>query len=157
MDRSPGFRPRSLHICQGLRPRRTGHALALARIPVLPSAHDNGVGVPIDSFVAQWLAYRHPCRRFAPGLTADDARLGADGVRYSFIVVDWRHLLLADLPAHCHRNWENPSRLAAMRSFKSHKEAGYTSAVMTLGPEFAKPACNRARGPYTSGQGPAGG
>ena len=63
---------------------------------------DNGVGVPIDSFAAQWLAYTHPCRRFAPGLTADDAGLGADAVRYSFIVVDLHHLLLAGLPAHCH-------------------------------------------------------
>ena len=41
---------------------------------------------------------------FAPGLAADDARLGADVVRYSFIVVDLHHLLLAGLPAHCHRN-----------------------------------------------------
>ena len=40
---------------------------------------DNGVGVPIDSFAARWLAYTHPCRRFAPGLATDDARLGADG------------------------------------------------------------------------------
>ena len=61
---------------------------------------DNGVGVPIDSFAAQWLAYAHPCRRFAPGLAADDARLGADVVRYSFIAVDLHHLLLAGLPAH---------------------------------------------------------
>ena len=65
---------------------------------------DNGVGVPIDSFAAQWLAYTHPCRRFAPGLAVDDARLGADAVRYSFIAVDLHHLLLAGLPAHCHRN-----------------------------------------------------
>ena len=65
---------------------------------------DNGVGVPIDSFAAQWLAYAHPCRRFAPGLAADDARLGADAVRYSFIVVDLHHLLLAGLPAHRHHN-----------------------------------------------------
>ena len=65
---------------------------------------DNGVGVPIDFFAAQWLAYAHPCRRFAPGLAADDARLGADVVRYSFIAVDLHHLLLAGLPAHCHSN-----------------------------------------------------
>ena len=64
---------------------------------------DKSVGVPIDSSAAQWLAYRRPCRRFAPGLTAYDARLGADVVRYSFTAVDWRHLLLAGLPAHCHR------------------------------------------------------
>jgi hypothetical protein len=31
---------------------------------------------------------------------------------------------------------------------KQHKEAGYTSAVVTLGPEFAKPACNRAGSIY---------
>ncbi len=68
---------------------------------------DNGVGVPIDSFAAQWLAYTHPCRRFAPGLAADDARLGADAVRYAFIAVDWHHLLLAGLPAHCHWNFRN--------------------------------------------------
>src|SRR5208283_809353 len=65
---------------------------------------DNDVGVPIDSFAAQWLAYTHPCRRFALGLATDDARLGADAVRYSFIVVDLHHLLLAGLPAHGHRN-----------------------------------------------------
>jgi hypothetical protein len=65
---------------------------------------DNGVGVPIDFFAAQWLAYTFPCRRFASGLTADGARLGASAVRYAFTVVDWRHLLLAGLPAHCHRN-----------------------------------------------------
>jgi hypothetical protein len=39
-----------------------------------------------------------PYRRFALGLTADDARLGADAVCYSFITVDWRRLLLAVLP-----------------------------------------------------------
>jgi hypothetical protein len=65
---------------------------------------DKGVGVPIDSFAAQWLACMRPCRRFVPGLTADDARLGADVVRYSSIVVDLHHLLLAGLPAHCHLN-----------------------------------------------------
>src|SRR5258707_8249213 len=34
------------------------------------------------------------------------------------------------------------------RSLTPHKEAGYTSAVVTLGPEFAKPACNRAGSIY---------
>jgi hypothetical protein len=82
---------------------RQGRTCApLARTPVLPSAHDNGVGVPIDSFAAQWLAYMHPCRRFAPGLAADGARLGASAVRYAFTVVDLHHILLACLPAHCH-------------------------------------------------------
>src|SRR5208282_2279964 len=45
-----------------------------------------------------------PCRRFAPGLTADDAWLGADAVRYTFTAADFHRLLLAGLPAHCHRN-----------------------------------------------------
>ena len=41
-----------------------------------------------------------PCRRFADILTNAGARLGADVVRYSFIVVDLHHLLLAGLPTH---------------------------------------------------------
>jgi len=45
------------------------------------------------SFTARWLAYALPYRRFAIA----GARLGADVVRYSFIVVDSHHLLLADL------------------------------------------------------------
>ena len=51
-------------------------------------------------FVAQWLAYALPYRRFAAALTVDTARLGADVVRYSFIVMDFHHILLAGLPAH---------------------------------------------------------
>ena len=46
------------------------------------------------------LAYAIPYRRFIIGLTASDARLGADVVRYSFIVSDFHRLLLAGLPAH---------------------------------------------------------
>lgn len=61
---------------------------------------DEGVGTPKDIFAAQWLAYAFPCRRFALGVAANDARLGADAVRYSFIVVDFHHLLLTGLPAH---------------------------------------------------------
>jgi hypothetical protein len=52
------------------------------------------------TFAAQWLAYALPCRRFAPALADNDARLGADVVRYSFIVEDSHLLLLAGLPAH---------------------------------------------------------
>jgi hypothetical protein len=64
--------------------------------------HDrNGVGTRVDAdFAAQWLAYALPDRRFACTLTSADARLGADVDRYSFIVVDLHHLLLAGLPAH---------------------------------------------------------
>jgi hypothetical protein len=54
----------------------------------------------INSFVAQWLAYAFPYRRFADILADDCARLGANVVRYTFIAVDLHHLLLAGLPAH---------------------------------------------------------
>ena len=61
----------------------------------------DGVGARIyATFAAQWLAYALPYRRFADALADVCARLGADVVRYSFIVVDLHHLLLAGLPAH---------------------------------------------------------
>jgi hypothetical protein len=56
------------------------------------------------SIAAQWLACTFPCRRFADILADACARLGADAVRYSFIVVDLHHLLLAGLPAHLCEN-----------------------------------------------------
>ena len=60
-----------------------------------------GVGARNDvDFAAQWLAYAIPCRRFTDALADTCARLGADVVCYSFIVVDLHHLLLAGLPAH---------------------------------------------------------
>jgi hypothetical protein len=52
------------------------------------------------TIAAQWLACTFPYRRFADILADACARLGADVVRYSFIVVDLHHLLLAGLPAH---------------------------------------------------------
>ena len=51
-------------------------------------------------FAARWLACVNPCRRFATGLAASNARLGADVGRYSFIATDLHRLLLAGLPAH---------------------------------------------------------
>jgi len=60
---------------------------------------------------AQWLACTFPYRRFADILADACARLGADVVRYSFIVVDLHHLLLAGLPAHlCENSEVKPSR-----------------------------------------------
>jgi hypothetical protein len=68
---------------------------------VLPSAADNAsASQKYVVFEAQWLAYALPCRRFTAALADDSARLGADVVRYSFIVMDFHHLLLAGLPAH---------------------------------------------------------
>ena len=40
-----------------------------------------------------------PLPTLRPGLATENARLGAGVVRYSFTAVDWRHLLLAGLPA----------------------------------------------------------
>jgi hypothetical protein len=82
-------------------PDRPG--LAISRLSVLPSAMGNASAFrEYVVFEAQWLAYALPCRRFAITLAGNDARLGADVDRYSFIVVDLHHLLLAGLPAHTH-------------------------------------------------------
>jgi hypothetical protein len=60
----------------------------------------NSVSTQDEDFVAQWLAYAIPYRRFAGTLADTCARLGADVVCCTFIVVDLHHLLLAGLPAH---------------------------------------------------------
>src|SRR3954464_13443102 len=80
-------------------PDRPGaRAGALARVAF---RFGNSVGIRnYETFAAQWLACRVPCRRFAPGLAARHARLGADVDRYSFVVSDSHRLLLAGLPAH---------------------------------------------------------
>ncbi len=83
-------------------PTAPGRPGACNGAPVRIAFHQqNCVGTQIDvAFAAQWLAYAIPYRRFAHALTVADARLGADVVCYSFIVVDLHHLLLAGLPAH---------------------------------------------------------
>ena len=85
--------------------------------PRVAFRRDKSVGVPIDNFAAQWLAYAFPCRRFASGVAAENARLEASADRYSFTAVDWRHLLLAGLPAHCHRNCGGNNFLTDCRVF----------------------------------------
>ena len=55
-----------------------------------------------QSFAAPWLAYTFPCRRFADILAEACAWLGADVGCYSFIAVDFHHLLPTGLPAHPH-------------------------------------------------------
>jgi len=81
-----------------------GHPDARVCAPdVLPSTMDNASASQIYVvFEAQWLAYALPYRRFTAALAVDSARLGADVVRYSFIVMDFHHQLLAGLPAHTH-------------------------------------------------------
>ena len=80
-------------------PDRPGaRAGALARVAF---RFGNSVGIRnYETVAAQWLACTVPCRRFAPGLAARHARLGADVDRYSFVVSDSHRLLLAGLPAH---------------------------------------------------------
>ena len=80
--------------------------------PGRPGAHDDapvrvafrqekGVGTRnYANFVAQWLACAIPYRRFADILADACARLGANVDRYSFIAVDFHHILLASLLAH---------------------------------------------------------
>ena len=72
----------------------------VTRLVVLPSAFETASALGISDFEAQWLAYALPYRRFVGVLTNANARLGADVVRYSFIVSDFHRLLLAGLPAH---------------------------------------------------------
>jgi hypothetical protein len=67
----------------------------ITRPPMLPSAMTTasapGTSFP---FAARWLAYALPYRRFAAILADDDARLGADVDRYSFIATDLHRLSL---------------------------------------------------------------
>jgi len=61
----------------------------------------NNVGTRFpNAFAARWLAYTLPYRRFAVILANDCARIGGDVGCYSFIAVDFHHILLAGLPAH---------------------------------------------------------
>jgi hypothetical protein len=59
----------------------------------------------IPNYAAQWLAFAHPCRRFACILADADARLGAVAGHYSFNVADFHRLLLASLLAHRQSGW----------------------------------------------------
>ena len=76
----------------------------MARLSMLPSTFGTVSASGMKAFAVQWLACALPCRRFADILADACARLGADVVRYSFIVVDLHHLLLAGLPAHLCEN-----------------------------------------------------
>ena len=72
----------------------------MTRPSVSPSEYSTPSAPEICNFRGSWLAYALPCRRFADALTDAHARLGADAVRYSFIMTDFHHLFLASLPAH---------------------------------------------------------
>ena len=105
-----------------------GHMGTRAVAPICVAfQQSNGVGSrDKQSFAAQWLAYALPYRRFARTLAGTGARLGVDAVRYSFIVADFHHLLLAGLSGRdcshlflpqCHRpspseDWVGSQRLS---------------------------------------------
>ena len=74
--------------------------LAMVRPKRIAFRARNSVGARGLAFAAPLLAYALPYRRFVAVLTDANARLGVDVDRYSFIVVDLHHLLLAGLPAH---------------------------------------------------------
>jgi hypothetical protein len=74
------------------------------------------------AFAAPWLAYALPYRRFVGVLTDANARLGADVDRYTFIVVDLHHLLLAGLPAH----FESSHPSQAVRSLCAPRVGGWS-------------------------------
>jgi hypothetical protein len=78
--------------------------LAMVRPKRVAFRARNSVGARGLAFAAPWLAYALPYRRFVGVLTDANARLGADVDRYTFIVVDLHHLLLAGLPAHLCEN-----------------------------------------------------
>jgi hypothetical protein len=86
----------------------------------------NGVGTRGLAFAAQWLAYALPYRRFVAVLADANARLGADVDRYSFIVVDLHHLLLAGLPAHLLKNSVRELERPAPQKSTSQIEPGST-------------------------------
>ena len=83
--------------------------LAMVRPKRVAFRARNSVGTRGLAFAAQWLAYALPYRRFVAVLTDANARLGADVDRYSFIVVDLHHLLLAGRPAHLCENTQEPT------------------------------------------------
>src|SRR6266436_728613 len=97
---SPGSRPRSFCTCQVLRPRRVDQALAMMRLFVLPSALETASAPGFKVSRLNGWPMPSPTDASSPSSRTPNARLGADVDRYSFIVVDLHHLLLAGLPAH---------------------------------------------------------
>ena len=99
--RSPGSRAKSFRTCQCLRPRRAGWALALSRPSVLPSVSGttSAPRMRVLSRLNGW-PVRSPVNASPMPSRAAAHDSGVDAVRYSFIVMDLHHLLLAGLPAH---------------------------------------------------------
>ena len=74
----------------------------------------NNVGTRIyNGFAARWLAYTLPHRRFADVLTDACARIRGDVDCYSFIAVDFHHILLAGFSRRTHSRYGPPDCSAA--------------------------------------------
>jgi hypothetical protein len=71
--RSPGSRARSVRTCQGLRPRRAGRALAMARPPVLPSVQLTTSAPGKTLFRGSMAGLCVPLSTLRPGLAARHA------------------------------------------------------------------------------------
>src|SRR5438105_3518879 len=121
--------------------------LAMARPKRVAFRTRNSVGTRGLAFAAQWLAYALPYRRFAAVLADANARLGADVDRYSFIVVDLHHLLLAGLPApfeSSHPSHAVRSLPANTRTLRRRREALDCLRFVRTQPEGPEPpACQR--------------
>ena len=94
--RSPGSRARSVDTCQVLRPRRAVRVLAMARPSVLPSTLLS-VSAPGTKFFSRLNGWpvSSPVNASPCPSRATAHELGVDADRYSFIVMDLHHLLLA--------------------------------------------------------------
>src|SRR4051812_46897000 len=99
------------------------------------------------SIAAQWLACTFPYRRLADILADACARLGP--IRYSLIVVDLHHLLLAGLPAHPSKNVFSPPENCTQSAYFCSIETTRAQARATLSlVEAALPAiCVETRRP----------
>jgi hypothetical protein len=122
--------------------------LAMVRPKRVAFRARNSVGTRGLAFAAQWLAYALPYRRFVGVLTDANARLGADVDRYSFIVVDLHHLLLAGLPAHfesympSHAVWSDrrhSGAIADLAAPRAHSDD--SSMVLPMEAAFWCPGC----------------
>src|SRR5467141_1402418 len=109
--------------------------LAMVRPKRVAFRTRNGVGTRGLAFAAQWLAYALPYRRFVAVLADANARLGADVDRYSFIVVDLHHLLLAGLPAHF-ESYMPSHAVGSLPVMSDLKPAGSTAEIAIVDSSF---------------------
>jgi hypothetical protein len=118
--------------------------LAMVRPKRVAFRTRNSVGTRGLAFAAQWLAYALPYRRFVGALTDANARLGADVDRYSFIVVDLHHLLLAGLPAHFESDM--PSHAVGLSQVRGkHFPAPTAPAAWVAGPAAQIRICSNGK------------